>query len=262
MDIKSRIERIQKQLGVSVDGVIGVETVSALERVLGIVKPDAEAPSGHKGLVLSRRGIDKLIAFEISSESYYTAKLSAPTWPGGASGATIGIGYDLGYRTKAQIKADWSAHLPESQVAHLMSAANIRGADARGATQALKQAGVRVPLAAAMAVFSATTLPEFAALTLKTYPGTNKLPADAQSALVSLVYNRGAKLTGNTRVEMANLAPLVKSGDLAGIAREISAMKRLWVGKNLDGLLKRRDDEAALVRGSNRAYDPAELVYV
>src|SRR5438067_11642326 len=29
-------------------------------------------------------------------------------WPGGESGVTIGIGYDLGFATSEQFKADWS----------------------------------------------------------------------------------------------------------------------------------------------------------
>jgi GH24 family phage-related lysozyme (muramidase) len=39
----------------------------------------------------------------------------------------------------------------------------------------------------------------------------------------------------------------VAAGDLQEIATQIRAMKRLWVGKGVDGLLKRRDAEARLV---------------
>ena len=270
MTRKVRIKRIQQALGVTADGVIGVETLSALERALDLVEPapaaeDAGthgAPAGHRGLILSRTGIDTLIRFEISSPAYYNRALKAPSWPGGESGVTIGIGYDLGYQSKTQIKADWGPFLPDATVTHLASAAGIRGQDAKGAARALKQAGVRVSLEAATEVFSTVSLPEYARRTQKTYPGTAKLPADAQSALVSLVYNRGTKLTGARRREMLNIRAHVMAGDLEAIADEIVAMKRLWIGRNLDGLLKRRNTEAALVRGSDRVYDPAELVYV
>ena len=40
------------------------------------------------------------------------------------------------------------------------------------------------------------------------------------------------------------------AGDLQEIADQIRAMKRLWVGKGVDGLLKRRDAEADLVESS------------
>lgn len=269
MEIELRIERVQKKLGVDADGIVGVETLSALERALGIVtheaitEPEAHSPpAGHKGLVLSRGGIAKIIGFEISSEGYYNSKLTAPTWPGGASGVTIGIGYDLGYRTKGAIRADWSSYLPQGMVDDLTAAAGIRGADAKGVARSLKQAGVRVPLEAAQSVFSRVAIPEYAALTREVYPGTDKLPADAQTALVSLVYNRGGRLSGQRRLEMLNIRSHVKKQNLPAIADEIVAMKRLWIGKGLDGLLDRRDAEAALVRGSARAYDTSELIYV
>jgi GH24 family phage-related lysozyme (muramidase) len=42
----------------------------------------------------------------------------------------------------------------------------------------------------------------------------------------------------------------VAAGDLQEIANQIRAMKRLWEGKGLDGLLKRRDAEADLVESA------------
>lgn len=266
MVLRDRIERIQRKLGVEVDGIVGVGTVSALERVLGIVPvavAPTEAPSiAANALTVSRKGVDELVADEIVSTAYYEKNLSPPTWPGGASGVTIAIGYDLGYRTRSAIMSDWGAYLPERTVSHLQSAAGIRGDDARGVARSLKQAGVRVPIDAAQGLFWAVTLPEFSELTRKTYPGTEKLPPDAQAALLSLIYNRGASLNGARRVEMANIKRHVIDQDLEAIAAELKSMKRLWVGKGLDGLLKRRDREAALVLGSRRAYQPGELIYV
>jgi hypothetical protein len=264
MTLTARIERIQRTIGVDADGIIGVETVSALERALGIVAvaPQPALPSLAGHLVLSRIGLDELVMHEITSESYYAQHLTWPTWPGGASGVTIGIGYDLGYRSKAAVRTDWEAHLPGQVVAHLCGACAIRGSDAKGVARSLKQAGVRVPLATARLVFYTVTMPEFAALTRATYPGTEKLPPDAQAALVSLVYNRGASLQGPRRVEMASIKAHVKRRDLEAIAREIESMKRLWVGQGLDGLLRRRDREAGLVRQSARSYQPEELVYI
>jgi GH24 family phage-related lysozyme (muramidase) len=61
---------------------------------------------------------------------------------------------------------------------------------------------------------------------------------------------------------MKAIGPLVKAGDLAGIAGQIVGMKRLWADTNLQGLLDRRDREAALVRDSQRSYAPGELVLI
>jgi GH24 family phage-related lysozyme (muramidase) len=46
---------------------------------------------------------------------------------------------------------------------------------------------------------------------------------------------------------MVNIKDLVANKDYKGIAKEIRSMKRLWEGKGLDGLLKRRDKEAKMV---------------
>jgi hypothetical protein len=265
MVLKERIQRIQRKLGVEPDGIIGSDTVSALERTLGIVPasgaPTESPPILVKALTLSRKGIDQLVADEICSEAYYAHHLSSPTWPGGASGVTIGIGYDLGYRTRASITRDWGPHLSEQTVKHLRSASGIRGQDAKGVARCLKQAGVRVPLEPAKHVFWAVTLPELSGLTREVYPGTENLPPDAQAALLSLIYNRGGGFTGPRRVEMANIADHVRRQDLEAIARELESMKRLWVSQGLEGLLKRREREASLVRGSVRAYRTDELIY-
>jgi len=55
---------------------------------------------------------------------------------------------------------------------------------------------------------------------------------------------------------MKAIVNLVAAGDLAGIATQVRAMKRLWVGIGLDGLLKRRDKGATLVARADREYEP------
>ena len=52
------------------------------------------------------------------------------------------------------------------------------------------------------------------------------------------------------RALSADLADGVQRGDLADIAKQLRAMKRLWVGKGLDGLIARREAEARLVEQS------------
>jgi len=92
------------------------------------------------------------------------------------------------------------------------------------------------------------------ARTRRAFPGFDVLPLDVQGALVSLVYNRGTRMTDspgtNDRREMRAIRDLVAGGMVAGIAEQLRLMKRLWVGKGLDGLLRRRDAEAALVESA------------
>ena len=61
---------------------------------------------------------------------------------------------------------------------------------------------------------------------------------------------------------MKALEPLIANADLDGIAQQILSMKRLWEGRGLDGLLRRREREAALVTGSIHDYEALELVKI
>jgi len=87
-------------------------------------------------------------------------------------------------------------------------------------------------------------------LTKAIYPQLDTLNADTQGALVSMVYNRGNKLEGDSRVEMKAIVDLVAKKDYEGIAEEIEKSKRHWEHKNLDGLVVRREAEADLIRDS------------
>ncbi|HEY6129471.1 MAG TPA: hypothetical protein VIW23_14955, partial [Candidatus Acidoferrum sp.] len=62
--------------------------------------------------------------------------------------------------------------------------------------------------------------------------------------------NRGPGMEGDRRKEMRAVRDAVANQDLQEIADQIRAMKRLWEGKGLDGLLKRRDAEADLVESA------------
>jgi len=60
---------------------------------------------------------------------YFSRKLH---WPGGASGVTIGRGYDMKFRTEAEIKADLiKAGVSAETAAELAEGAGLKGADAK-----------------------------------------------------------------------------------------------------------------------------------
>lgn len=265
MTTKERLKRIQEHLGVESDGILGPDTLTAAEIKMGLLKAPAKTKatvpeSNH--LSVSRASLDLIIRYEISSPAYYNKALSKPTWPGGASGVTIGIGYDLGYNTKSQIRTDWGGLVSDDALSHLLAVAGIKGDPAKGAARAAKASGVKISYEAAKTVFAQKTLPRYARSTRKVWPGVEALPYDAQGALLSLVFNRGSSLRGSRRTEMAAIKGLVPQKDLEGIADQIEKMKRLWEGKGLDGLLKRRDAEAKLVRNAAHSYDPAEVIHL
>jgi GH24 family phage-related lysozyme (muramidase) len=64
-----------------------------------------------------------------------------------------------------------------------------------------------------------------------------------------MIYNRGNKLDGDRRKEMRAIVELVAKADYEGIADQIERSKRLWEN-GLDGLVKRREEEADLILNS------------
>ena len=180
--------------------------------------------------------------------------LDQGVWPGGASGITIGRGYDLGYHTTDEFDRDWRGKLP-TQAMHLLRASiGLKGEAAHQRARALR-GRITIARTDADAVFLLRELPKTIRLAMDAFPGMERLPLDAQGALVSLVFNRGARMQDNDPVlqerrEMRAIAAAVMRGELESIAKQIRAMKRLWVGKGLDGLLRRRDEEAHLVMDS------------
>lgn len=229
----------------------------------GSTKSDWKIPAG-KSLAVSQKAIDEvIIKFEVGGRDYYDLKYQQPIWPQGESGVTVGIGYDLGYNTAEQIREDWTGIVENSIVDHLASVAGIKNDEARERAKDLKEKQFKITFDQAHEVFTRSTLPTHGGKTLRTYPGLEQLPPDAQGALLSLVYNRGPSLSGDTRTEMANIKEHVASGDLEAIAMELEAMERVWRGKPIyNGLKKRRDAEAKMVRESNRNYPQGEIIHV
>jgi hypothetical protein len=205
-----------------------------------------EAASPSRVPTISQAALDLILKYEVSSKAYYERFLAKPSWPGLSSGVTIGIGYDLGYNTRNQFKADWGPYLSEHELNILTSAIGVKGVKAAPLIKFLRT--VVVPWEAAVAVFTKSTVPRFIKATLAVYPEAAGFHPDVLGALVSLVFNRGASTEGSRRKEMAMLKEAVKFGDLAQIESLIRRMKRLWAGSKFVGLLKRRDAEADLVK--------------
>jgi hypothetical protein len=253
--LTTRLRRIQVALGVEADGMLGPDTLTALERRLAI-----EVPARAVTLECSRAGLDLLVAFEIGSRRRYESRYQRPIWPGGQSGVTIGIGYDLGMTPKAEIRADWEPLLAEADVVALLAVQGVTGPAAKKLAQGISQ--VVIPLELAERVFHTRTAPLYAERTRSVFAGVQKLPPDAQAMLLSLVYNRGASVSGPRRREMARIQALLRAAapDLGEIAAQFESMKRLWPGEELAGLRTRRQREADMIRAAARRYSRDEIV--
>lgn len=181
---------------------------------------------------------------EISSPEYYRQALQHPTWPGGASGCTIGIGCDLGYMTEQQFRAAWAPYLDADTVDLLAKACGLKGEAGRSAASWVRAAVI--PLDAALAVFAAISLPAYAEETDATFPGAADLPPLCRGALVSLVYNRGSAMHDSSpddrRREMREIRDAIAGGQPELVPAYLREMKRLWT----NGLVQRREREARL----------------
>jgi hypothetical protein len=186
-----------------------------------------------------------VINFETGGRSYYNSRLKTPTWPGGASGVTIGIGADLGYMTLNEFDTYFSSFFSKSDADRLRKTIGVKGSAAKSLIRPLSD--IILTWENAEIAFKRWTLPKFYNLANRIWPNLENLCENAQVALVSIVFNRGGSLSGPSRREMLNIKDLVAKKDYVGISNEIKNMKRLWMNRGLDGLLKRRDIESEMV---------------
>lgn len=195
----------------------------------------------------SKKTLDLLYKYEVGGgESYYNKFLSKFTWPKGQSGPTIGIGIDIAYYTSKEL-ANIFNFLSSDQIKLIQGGVGKSGIKGKEYTQILRAANILVTWDQATQIFKTITWPKFASAAERAFPGLENLKDDAYGAIVSLVFNRGTSLTGDSRTEMRNLKKIIPSKDYTAMAEEIRKMKRIWEGQGLEGLLKRRDEEASLL---------------
>lgn len=205
--------------------------------------------------LISVDGATLIARYEVANLALYEQRYLHPIKPSSASGITIGVGYDLRHNTRTRFEADWAA-LPPASLARL--APLCRKAGSAADVRAL--ADLEVPWALAWQVFCRVTLPDYDRLMKQAFPGAADLPDHRRAVLLSLVYNRGAGMEGDSRREMRAIRTLLRQGRPDGVAEELEKMKRLWDGdplngggtERLPGLLLRRDDEAAIWRNGFR----------
>jgi len=219
-------------VGTAADAAVADE---ALQEVLAAA-PDPFPPR------LTAPGGTFIARLEVGSPRQYRSMYCHPEPPREQSGITSGIGYDLKFVMRAAFEADWAGAVPAITVDRL-----ARAFGAKGSVELCRTvADLNFPLDVAMKVFRERTLPEFLNKTRSIYPQVDTLSPARATALVSLVYNRGASLEGDRRREMRAIRELLASGDREAVAAEIDAMERLWDPQF--GLVKRRHDEARLWR--------------
>lgn len=199
-------------------------------------------------------------------------------YPGGASGCTLAFGYDLGYHTLEQFMHDWEHLLSRFDFERLAACIGKKGEAAKEAARQFTDKSYKYyqPLTSltredGMIVFRTVDLPRWEAEARAAFPGFESLPEDAEGGVVALTFNRGPGMGDpksvtdmDRRREMREVRELIAAHEKAAsaeqwiiadtlrvrIANAIRKMKRLWIGKGLDGLIKRREAEAVLVEST------------
>jgi hypothetical protein len=252
------LQRLLNRVGalLVVDGDFGPGTETAVAEARDFLRlPPGEAVDDTLLQALSRlkdpspeltaAGVTFIAREEVSSPAMYRKRYRRPVWPTERSGITIGIGYDLQFVTADQLQADWSDVLGADVCETLRPCLGRRGS--RALMDAI--AAVDVPLPAAVFVFLRRMLPTHIGVTRRSYPMLDDLAAARRTALVSLVFNRGGSLNGETRREMRRIRDLLVAGETEPVADELESMTRLWDPVRERGVIERRRREAMLWRG-------------
>ena len=195
-------------------------------------------------LEISLEAIEEIIFEEDSSEWFYLKHYQHPEWPGGASGVTIALGYDLGYANAAKIHADWDGLVDAGTVNQLVRCSGVTGVHAHDLLMQVR-GSIVIPWNAALTVFLKRDMPQWIATAKHLLPNWDKLGPMCKGIIVSLIYNRGAagfNAAGDRYREMRAIKADMQVEHYADIPNQLRSMARLWTG----GVHARRLREATL----------------
>lgn len=185
-----------------------------------------------------------VVRWEVGSPAQYVRKYQGVICPGGASGPTVGIGFDLGHNTQAAIRAAWAS---SPHVDALASGSGVVGPDACKAWRA-QHHGIRIPYDDAIRTFTAHDWPRYSAMAERAYRrGWEGLTYPHQAALTSNGYNRGFSFLGARRTELREIRDTCVPSSLAPCtAAQLRASCRVWDSQPdiRKGLCSRRHAEA------------------
>ena len=187
-------------------------------------------------------GHNLIVEFEVGGRSGYDPR---PEWPRGASGVTVGVGYDCGYNSRTNILSDWR-DLGSLPATRLSNTSGITGNRARDTLATVRDILVRWDTA--IGVFDEVDVARTFALCQRTFDGFDDLRPNAQASLVSLIFNRGNGMSGPNRSEMRSIRNVTPKRDYEEIALQLRKMKRIWRGTAIErGMSRRREAEAVLM---------------
>lgn len=226
--------------------VTGPAVLAVRETVDAIVAEPPPAAAQAASATVDPAVFDLVVRWEIGSRAQYVRRYQGVICPGGASGPTIGIGYDLGTQTPAEIRAAWGWH---PAIEELVTASGQVGPERCAAWRAGHR-GVRVSYDDALRVFATHDWPRYVAMAARAYRnGWDGLTLNHQRGLAGNGYNRGFSFIGSRKAEMRVVRDTCVPSSLAPCtADQLRASCRVWEGTALyNGLCARRRAEAAFV---------------
>lgn len=218
----------------------------AVREAIEAITPEPPPPPAVKDHGLDQAVVDLIVRWEVGSPKQYVAKYQGVICPGGSSGPTIGIGYDLGTQTAATIRADWLGHPEADEIA---TASGQTGPGKCNAWRASHR-GIRVTYHEAIANFTQVTLPAYERMAARTYRnGWTEITRWHQGGLLSNGYNRGFSTLGSRNAEKLHTKQVcVPGNDAPCTSTDLIASCRVWAGTNIyTGLCNRRKDEGRFV---------------
>ena len=212
-------------------------------------------------LECSRASLELIVRFEVGSRQRYEKEFQRPTWPGGMSGVTIGIGYDLGMTPKGRITSDWECYLFEPELAALLAVQGVTGPAAKQLARGVSH--VKIPLKSAEEVLYL----QDAAAFCRAHAGRVCRRREAPAGCAG----RDALAGVQPRCRVVGRSPPRNGRDFPGccvrphrtsmpLRISSESMKRLW--PDMKGLRDRRRREAQVIRGAERNYTREEIIRV
>ena len=196
-------------------------------------------------LPIGLESFELIIEEEDTSEWFYEKRYERPEWPGGSSGVTILLGYDLGYAIHDKVDHDLKGKISNEMLEACQSCVGIRGIAAHKKMLEVHDK-IILPWSLALDIFLKNDIPEWLETNDHILPNMIKLSPNRRGVLLSLSYNRGASynLQGNRYLEMRAIKSDMANEKFNNISAQLRSMARLWPPGN--GVHSRRYREAAL----------------
>lgn len=243
---KTRIQKLQIWDKVSAEGFPTNPTVYHFHPVGLVANFAASCPEECKvevyemqttaGIYIVSKGV---FDFILETEAYR----EFPYVPGGASGVTIGYGYDLGQQSVAQIGQDLAGLYTTSEIELLKGKAGLSGEGARNSLTNVSAISISKENAMKLAIIMKK---RYAQMVVDIYPKAVNLHPHCQGALLSLIINRGKELGDSPRRrEMVQIKEDFEASQEGQIPTRFRGMKRLWENDpQTRGVAARREKEA------------------